>query len=1007
MYNKIFFLLLLTGYCCCGWAQPSVHFRYQHIDGLSQNTVFRIYQDRQGFLWVGTGDGLNRYDGTGFKVYKPSPANKPGYITGRVIRNKIFEDESGRLWLSTENGIQYLDKKTNRFHFIVPMNDTANYLDGSLFPVVMTAGQCWFGKLTKGIFSYDPVTKECKAYPFPGNKEQRLQYTSEKSLYDQKGNIWITEPNGLLRFNIHTKTWTVFFNGRKLSDLCLVNGLLYLVADDAIILFDASHQTYREITKGYTGKSIRCIAKDNYNNAWAGDVEGNILKIDVLHDSIIKAGNINSNNRNVFPVYELYFDRSDILWIGTDGMGLLKADIHPPDFNTIPNDNTPEKDKVFVKSIYEDEKGVIWLGTFGKGILLFDKKAVALTPMNMRSFKKQTVTTDMVSFITEDRHKNMWIGYGERLFARKYGTDQWMEVNIPYTGSKDRLRVTGMQPFNDHWIITTTLACYDLYADPSLSSIQLVLNYWLGDFSFLYERKDHTFISGYKEGGLYKSVPMNDTIINHKYLVDKTGFKCMWADSARNLLWFGSDKGLMAYNPDKETYRFYTEEDGIGNGFIYGILDAGGALWLSTNGGLSQVVFNGLHSDGFPAIRCRNFTKNDGLQGDEYNSGAYLKGKDGTLYFGGINGLNWFRPEAITRNKKIEQLAITRFTVNNIEADSTLSSEYIRHLELGHTQNNLYLQFRALEFSSPATINYAYQLEGWDHDWVYSKTNNEVRYNNLPPGNYVFYVKAFYNEAGKVMEPYSITIHIAPPFWKTWWFVSISILLVASAIVWFTKASAQRKLKKKIEKLEQQRALELERMRISQEMHDDIGAGLTQISLISDAATFHSRSGSAIQQELQDIAATSRQLVDNIGEIIWSLNPQHDTLDILMSHLREQLHNLVQYAPINYTIDFPAITGHISLNNQLRRNILLVTKEIVHNAVKYSRADNLLINASIKENQLEFDITDDGAGFDTSIPSGGNGLRNIRKRISESGGQLSIESAPGTGTRFRYSFPLA
>ena len=183
----------------------------------------------------------------------------------------------------------------------------------------------------------------------------------------------------------------------------------------------------------------------------------------------------------------------------------------------------------------------------------------------------------------------------------------------------------------------------------------------------------------------------------------------------------------MLYNPKTDTYKIFSEEDGLGNSYIYGIIESGGELWLSTNGGLSNVKIIPKKENDFPGIICRNYKQKDGLQADEFNTGAFLKGRDGTLYFGGINGLTWFNPQSIQPEKKISRLAITQLTVNDTAADPLISPEYIRNLDLGHRQNNLFFQFRGLEYSNPAAIHYAYMLSGWDKDWIYSKTNNEVR----------------------------------------------------------------------------------------------------------------------------------------------------------------------------------------------------------------------------------------------------------------------------------------
>ena len=685
-------------------------------------------------------------------------------------------------------------------------------------------------------------------------------------------------------------------------------------------------------------------------------------------------------------------------------MGLLKADIHSPDFNIFPE--REKKENVFIKSVYEDRDGIIWLGTFGRGILQLNKITRAAKALDASVFKNVSNSSDLVSFIKEDQFQNLWVGCGSKLYCREYNSTSFIEIDIPVIGDRSRLRVTGMVAIKDQWIITTTMEIFKLVITKEVNDIKLYPESGLANFSFFYPLGKDRYLLGAGEGGLYLFTNENGKWQYKKDLVKKMGFKCVYKDPARNFLWFGTDKGLMIFNPEKETYKLFTEEDGLGNGFVYGILESGGELWLSTNGGICNVKITSKNNNDFPEINCRNYKQKDGLQADEFNSGAFLKDRDGMLYFAGINGVNWFDPKLINPDKKITRLAITQFLVNNSPADTTLSPGYTKNLVLNYSENNLYLQFRALEFSSPATVSYAYKLSGWDKDWIYSKTNNEVRYNNLPPGDYIFYVKASNGDAVWMDEPYSVSISIRPPFWKKWWFYLLELFFVTGLIIWVTRFITQVKLKKEIEKLERQKALSVERMRISQEMHDDIGAGLTQISLISESAKLHSLPGNNIKTELDDISSTSRKLVDNIGEIIWSLNPQHDKLDILLAHLREQLHKLIEYSSIKCCINFPDELPVIELNNQQRRNILLVAKEIVHNSIKHSQGKIIVITVVLQNKELLFNIADDGIGFDPALINNGNGLRNIRQRINEIGGSIDIQSGNGIGTRFVYCFPL-
>ncbi len=243
-----------------------------------------------------------------------------------------------------------------------------------------------------------------------------------------------------------------------------------------------------------------------------------------------------------------------------------------------------------------------------------------------------------------------------------------------------------------------------------------------------------------------------------------------------------------------------------------------------------------------------------------------------------------------------------------------------------------------------------------------------------------------------------------PPFWeRTWFYAAVVIVLLLLAVL-LTKIVVQRKLRKKLAEMERQREMDRERHRISREMHDDIGAGLAQIAMMSESA--RKKSGNDNEKELLDIAQTSRTLVNNMSEIIWSLNPEYKTLEHLISYLREQLNKQLEYAGMEFSIRLPEGGSDILLTNEQRRNILLITKEIVNNAVKYSGARHLTVEALLEAGFLRFWITDDGCGFDVQQQRTGNGLHNIRQRATELGGTLELITAPGNGTKYRYAIPL-
>ena len=980
--------------------QPN--FSFQKVEGLSQNTVFSICQDKQGFLWVATGDGLNRYDGQTFRSYKPSTKNEAGFITGRVIRNKIIEGHSNSLWLSTEAGLHNFRKKNNNFLYHVPFADSFRYANGSPYPIIEKEGVLWFGKSNAGILSLHIASGAYTLFPFPQDGNFNY-YADEDVSLDRFGNIWFSRETGLYRFNIKSHTWQSYLLKIKLKEICIRGDELFIASEKGLLVFNIIDQSYFLVKTAGPASRIRAISAGPNNTIWIGDVLGGIYKFDPVVRGLTFFGNINSNSGNVFPVYELFFDRSEILWIGTDGMGLLKANVDPPDFFKFPSGNKPQD--LFVKSIYEDNEGVIWLGTFGNSIILLNTKDQTSRPLDQYPFNAPDSKEYIVSFIREDLHKNLWVGFGHRIYVRKHNSSSFEEVKIPLTSNNDKLRITGMSPLDGKVFIKTTKGCFAFMEGEDKHFYSVPGDYSIGDFTFLHQVNKQQYISGYLEGGLHLYNFHPEGSWSHvKRLLKQIGIKCIYNDVSGNILWIGTDKGLVAYKHKNESFRIYSEQDGLNNSFVYGILESGGELWISTNGGLSKIKPGKLDPDSFPSIICKNYKSRDGLQADEFNTNAFLKGRDGTLYFGGIKGINWFVPKKIKAKKEIRNIAIVSFLVNDQPAD-TIAAEFIDTVVLPHTNNNVYIQFCGLEFSDPARVSYAFLLEGWDKSLIQSKVN-EARYNNLPPGRYVFKVSASNEEITGLRNARSIVITILPPYWRTWWFYSLVFIFSAALLIWAFKVNANRKVKKERIKLKQQKEMYNERMRIAREMHDDIGAGLTQISLISTAAKLHAPEANKTGNELDAISNTARQLVDNLGEIIWALNPSYNNIDILLAHVREQISNLTEYADMHCHIEIAEDIPNSTMTNQQRRNILLVTKEVVHNAIKHCGGKNLYVKITHQKTRLHFNIEDDGKGFLPNEKHHGNGLKNIKHRIGEIGGVLELDSSPDAGCRYHYHFAL-
>jgi signal transduction histidine kinase/ligand-binding sensor domain-containing protein len=1003
------FLLMMPVYLS---AQENEPLRFEHIPGLSQNTVYSIMKDRQGFMWIATADGLNRFDGVQMKIYKPPPEKKEGKMWGRTIRNSILEDDKDRLWFSTELNAISLNKKNNYFteHLLAKYN--SKILGLTVEPLLYKGDSIWFANNSFGVIEFSSKTAEFTVHDVPASGGIP-QLIHSSGVYDKKSRLWFPSNKGLFAFDIYKRKWEKYLSGNLFSKITISHDTIYASSEKEILYFNT--------VNGYSGKisfkdaanqnsqdHIRALYTDRQQNIWAGDEKGNVY-CKKNNETVFKwRGNINGTSitQTLYPVYCFYADDEGTLWVGADVLGLLKTKISPNGFKIYP---VPEEKKkafnFFVTSIYEDEQEMVWLGTFQMGLLVLDKKTGKTSTVPLEGISEQVADKNFVGFIKKDSKQNLWVSAGGCLFVKEKGTKQFKRMEIPLPGNSlvTGVLASSITEYKKGWLVGTTLGLYFLSKHEKDYSFFYMPVLGQSKISEIWVDPNENIWMSFESLGVYIA---RDTanLDSCRILFPETGIKSFFYDESRQLVWISSLSGLIAYHPATGTYKNFNEADGLGNSYVYGAIKNKDELWLSTNRGLSKASTRFNKGSVLPEISFTNYTSNDGLPDDEFNTGAFYQGNSGLLYFGTIKGVVWFEPGEVTPNRYLPEIIITDILVNGQTADSSIAPEYISRLSLPYRKNNLFFSFRGIEYNNPGKVTYAYKLEGWDKDWVFSSTLNEVRYNNLPHGNYVFKVKAA-NGAGAWNEKtIAISVSIFPPFWRTWWFYSLGAILLLASVIFITRMLTQRKLKKRIMLLEQQRELEKERHRISREMHDDIGAGLTQITLMTESVK--SKSAGFASEDFDNITSTSRRLVSNMSEIIWSLNPEQKTLDDLCAYLREQLNKQLEYAGIEYTIQLPQNVSGVILSNEQRRNILQATKEITNNAVKYSQAKNISVIAAMEKNGIVFEIQDNGIGFDTEKKYSGNGLKNIRSRITELGGKLEINSVSGTGSRFWFFVPL-
>lgn len=1009
--------LLLSPLCFLGQSIKPLHF--ERIPGLSQNTAYSIIKDKQGFLWIATADGLNRYDGVEMKTYKPELGNKPGQMKGRIIRSGMLEDDYENIWFSTDVTVNCFNKRKASFtQYKVGRSKpekqgSEGMPDTEIFahPLLVTGSNLWVANPSQGLTVLNTALNKSKSYPLTIKDEAGnfvpLMYNG---VFDGVNKFWFASKQGLLCFDTLSRKWTQQLNSTPSFTLTLSGDSLFIGSESSVLWFDTRslHSGVMKLNNrpAYIKDGlIRRLYTDDKGNNWAGDSEGNVYRKKPDAATFNWEGNINgvSSSMTNYPVYCFYADAEENVWVGADVLGLSKASTTAPVFNKYPFSYTtanPNK-TLFVYSIYEEENGKVWLGTFQNGLVVLDKRTGETETVKLQYKGPALLYGNSVPLIKKDSLGNLWTSSFGFLYIKEKNAESFQPVKIPVASNAlQSPQLWSLSEYKNGWLLGTNLGLYMVtkkngnYDFRSISSLNQskITGTWVSTDGNVWVIPE--------SGGIIVMKNMEDGS-PQKRLFPEVNVKSVQYDKAHQIAWIGTNSGLIAYHLPTGRHKIYGEEDGLLNGYIYGIQLNNNEIWISTNFGLCRTSTEYNNSSVFPNTAFTSFTRADGLPGNEFTTGTFYKADSGTLYFGTTNGVVWFNPSAIRPNLNNLKLRLTNFLVNDEQADSTTAPEYITRLELPYYKNNLFFRFRGIDFNNGKNVQYMYQLEGWDKKWIHSKTLNEVRYNRLAPGTYIFKIRAASGSGWRAQDEYTITVRITPPFWKSWWFYSLCILVTLLGIILITRFFSQQKLRRKITELEKQKEIDRERQRISREMHDDIGAGLTQITLMSESAKMKTN-----PRELDDIAQTSRQLVNSMSEIIWSLNPENKTAELLMNYLREQLNRLLEYSDIQYSIQLPEGGSTLLLSNEQRRNILLVTKEIVNNAIKYSKADHLSVLAVLNENRLVFTVQDNGVGFDADAISSGNGLKNIRHRVEELKGTLTVATAPGMGSKFVYTIPL-
>lgn len=1005
--------------------------------GLSQSTVNAIAQDGLGFLWFGTQDGLNRFDGYGVTVFKHNGRDSLSLADNGIW--SLCRDATGDIWIGTmRGGLNRYHIRTGTFSsFRHDPADPASISDDNVTCVYQDPrGIVWAGTLTGGLNRFDPATGAFIHYQnIPGDSTSLADNTVWTMAADAEGTLWIATWGGLCRFvppaagpDGGSGSFKRYRHDPSSPATPAGNNVRTLLVDrqghlwigmwgrglDRMDPRTGVIRHYRHTPGAHHSLSsdlILSLHEDPAGTIWVGTGDAGLDLLDpssgsVRHITPDPAAPGALNNGIICSLFE---DRSGILWIGTGAGGVNRYDRMKNRFDHYRDDRSDPSDLSGndVWALLEDHRGDLWIGTYGAGLNRFDRRTGIFTHYTHVTGHTRTISHNNVIALCESRSGHIWCGTeggGLNRLDPRTGmfTHFRHDPRNPATLGQDEVTVI-IEDRQGHLWIGTNGSGLDRF-DPATG----VFAHFTpdeqrpdalpdGSILSLLEDRAGTIWVGMYGGGLAQVDPASGAVRRHTYDptrpegINNSTVLALYEDPA-GMLWIGTyGGGLNRFDRNTGTWQTVTEENGLPNDVIYGILpDRRGNLWLPTNKGLAR------YSPATGAVRV--FDMADGLQGNEFNQGAHYRTPRGEFLLGGINGFNAFFPDSVTDNRFIPPVYLTSFRVFDREIQLPTALGVARSVELPHDRNFLSFEFVALNYTSPARNRYAYMLEGLDEHWIDAGTRRYVSYTNLDPGDYTLRVRGSNNDGIWNEEGTTLAITIVPPYWRTWWFRVLAVAALGTFLFLMYRY--------RVNKL-----LEIERIRtsIATDLHDDIGSTLTEIALTSDVglrALRQHRDGAPLTAEeqekitghLSEIGTTARSLIDAMNDIVWSIDPRNDSFEFLLLRIRMHATKMLEAKGINYEIDIPSTLATLRFPLGSRRRLFLIYKEAINNLLRHAQATRAAVTLRREGRTLVMSVVDDGVGFDAGGTDRGNGLHNMQERARSIGGELSIASAGGVGT---------
>lgn len=978
--SKTFILaifLLMTGPLLCG--QPYYFRHFQVENGLSNNAVICSLQDKKGFLWFGTKDGLDRFDGYSFKVFRSDPDDS-GSIGSNFI-HCLYEDPDGALWVGTEKGLYQHDATTESFRVLRgtssgQIRDIQRDKEGNLW-FISGFTLCRYVP-SKDTTTYYSIDQYFEATSLCRSSDGDLWISTSSGFVEK----WVPANNSFTAFNLFTHSiqtpnkWIEKIYGT--TDGAILAGSSIHGAK----LFDIRHATYKDILTYNTDKTTifaRNFIQTSENEYWIATESG-------IYIYNIKTGSLTNLSKKYNDpyslsdnaVYTFCKDKEGGIWAGTYFGGV---NYYPKPYNSFkkifPRSGENSLSGYVVREIHQDATGSLWIGTEDAGLNKLNTQTGVFTHFLPTGAKGSITYTNIHGLLVHGNE--LWIGTFEhgldvmniktekviRHYSEGKG-DHSLKSNFIYclyeTGEGEILTGTTRGAYvydrsHDDFLLLPGMPVYNWYSSLLKDEKGII---WAGT----YGNGVNYYNTQTKQGGNFRYDA------RHRNSLSSDRVNSIFEDSHRRL-WFATEGGLCKFNPATNDFKRYTTADGLPTNFILSLLeDEKKNLWISTSKGL--VCFNPLTG------QMNTYTRDNGLLNDQFNFSSAYKDRKGRMYFGSVKGLICFHPDEFVRNAFIPPVYITGFQVHNKELPigkkgSALqrSISYTDKITLPHDQSTFSIDFAALSYTAPERTEYAYKMEGLDQNWTYLQTNRKAYFTGLAPGNYVFKLKASNSSGIWNNGVTALDIQVLPPWWaspRAYFLYALCFLFIIYYLIRNYHHRVEERNRRKIEHLEVAKEKEIFQAKI--EFFTNVAHEIrTPLTLIKGPLEKVMRkAGAEIKDSLRIMERNTNRLIDLTNQLLdfrqteikgFSLNFVRANIAEMLEETFISFRPLAELKNLQFELDLPASPVFASVDTEAYIKILT---NLFSNAVKYAEREVsvLLLPLQEEDNFFTIEIKNDG-----------------------------------------------